>query len=128
MQRAVSPVIGIWQINGSLPPPDANFPRFTQLTFRRDGTLEASYVAAGGVLATVVKSSPQVRQEHDSYTLVGEHHLRIIEGSRALEYRYDVRDGRLFLSGTESGTTMVYNHIDSANEDAETPTPTDTPE
>lgn len=107
-KRAVSPLIGTWQINGAMPEPDANLPRFTQFTFRRDGKLEASYVAAGGALANVVKSSSQVRQENDSYTLVGKRHIRIIEGSRSLDYTYDVRDGKLFLTGPGSDKPVVY--------------------
>ena len=120
-QRAVSPLIGLWQVNGPLPEPDANLPRFTQLTFRRNGTLDASYVAAGGALAGLVKSASQVRQEQDSYTLVGKHHLRIIEGSRSLEFRYDVRDGKLFLTWPNADSATVYARVhpsDTATDDA----------
>jgi hypothetical protein len=123
-QRAVSPLIGTWQINGAMPEPDANMPRFTQFTFRRDGTLDASYVAAGGALASVVKSSSQVRQEHNTYTLVGKRHLRIIEGSRSLEYTYEVRDGKLFLSGPGSDTPTVYAPVHSSESDSEESDPT----
>jgi len=132
MQRAVSPLIGTWQINGSMPQPDADLPRFTQLTFRRNGTLDASYVAAGGLLASVVKSNSQVRQEQDSYTLVGAHHVRIIEGSRALDYRYEVRDGKLFFTGPNADEATVFARVhpnedddDTSAPDAATPTPND---
>lgn len=112
MQRAVSPLIGAWQINGSQPQPDADFPRFTRLRFDRDGTLEASYVTASGALAGLVKANPEVRQESDTYTLVGAHGLRVIEGSRALDYRYEVRDDKLFLTGSGTDGTAVFERAE----------------
>jgi hypothetical protein len=132
VQRAVSPLMGTWQINGSVPEPDANLPRFTQLSFRRDGTLDASYVAAGGALASVVKSSSQVRSEHDSYTLVGKRHVRIIEGSRSLNYHYEIRDDKLFLTGPGSDTAMVFAKIhpkddEQSDQDSDAPEATPTP-
>jgi len=108
VQRAVSPLIGAWQINGSQPEPDPNLPRFVRLSFHRDGALEASYVTASGALAGLVKANPEVRQEHDTYTLLGAHGLRIIEGSRALDYRYEVRDDKLFLTGSGTDGTAVF--------------------
>jgi hypothetical protein len=110
-QRAVSPLIGAWQINGTQPQPDPNLPRFTRLRFERDGALDASYVTAGGALAGLVKSNPEVREERDTYTLVGAHGLRIIEGSRALDYRYEVRDDKLFLTGGGTDGTAVFAHV-----------------
>ena len=117
VQRALSPLIGTWQINGSLPEPDANMPRFTQFTFRRDGTLDASYVAAAGLLGSVVKSSSSVRQEHDSYSLSGEHRLRIIEGARSLDFHYEVRDEKLFLTWPQADTATVYARVHPEDSD-----------
>ena len=115
-QRAVSPLIGTWRINGAVPQPQPDMPQFTQLTFRRDGTLDASYVAAGGALAGVIKSAPKVRQEQDSYTPIGKRRVRIIEGSRSLSYSYDVRDEKLFLRSPDSDTPTVFVKVDPAQD------------
>lgn len=108
VQRAGSPLIGTWQINAHIPPPAANLPRFTELTFDADGKLDASYVAAAGALTNVITPSSQIRREHDTYSLVGHSTLRVIEGSRALDYTYEVRDRKLFLTPPNGGDTLVY--------------------
>src|SRR5450631_2498080 len=53
-ERSVSPLVGSWTRDGDLPKPDPKAPEFTALTFAPDGSLAATYVAAGGALAAVV--------------------------------------------------------------------------
>jgi hypothetical protein len=108
VKRALSPVIGSWQINGAVPAPEADLPQFTSLTFHTDGNLDADYVAAAGALAHVVQASPQIKHERDSYSLVGNSTLRIVEGSRALSYTYDIHDGKLFLTPANGDGAIVY--------------------
>ncbi len=108
VRNAVSPIVGAWQINGDAPPPKANLPQFVRLRFTADGKLEASYVAAGGALASVINTPSKLKSEHDSYTLGEGETLSIIEGSRALDYTYAVRDGKLFLTAKGDDTATVY--------------------
>jgi hypothetical protein len=97
-ENAVSPIVGRWRINGDEPAPQPSLPQFVSLDFETDGTLDASYVAAGGALAGIVKTDPKVKSERDSYALSGSNGLRIVEGSRALSFTYEVRAGKLFLT------------------------------
>lgn len=118
VQRQFSPLIGSWTLNGSAPAPDPNMPKFTALTFHRNGNLDATYVAAGGALAGVVHTNPKTGSENDTYSIVSRHHLRIVEGSRSLDYTYHVRDGKLFLrsaSGDDDGTSTVFRKVNSSD-------------
>jgi hypothetical protein len=132
VSRNLSPVIGNWQIQGDTPAADANMPRFTALHFRRDGSLDARYVVASGALGGIIKSASKQAQETDSYVLVGKTHLRIIEGSRALEYTYDVHDGKLFIKSQDSNESTVYVHShdssDGAANDPDPSQPTENPD
>ena len=91
----------------------ANLPQFVRLTFSADGKLAASYVAAGGALAKVINTPSKLKSEHDSYTLDGKSHLSIVEGSRSLDYTWDVRDGKLFLTPKGADDAVVYQKGDS---------------
>lgn len=113
VKNAVSPVVGSWTINGDVPAPKPNLPQFVRLHFSADGKLDASYVAAGGALAGVVNTPTKLKNEHDSYTLGDEKTLSIIEGSRSLDFSYDVRDGKLFLTPKGQSEAMVYRHAGS---------------
>ncbi len=106
--NAVSPIAGTWKIAGDTPPPKANLPQFVILDFQADGKLEASYVAAGGALAKVIDTPSKLKSEHDTYMLAEGNRLSIIEGSRSLDYTYDVRDGKLFLKAPDDATETVY--------------------
>jgi len=107
-KNAVSPIVGAWTINGDIPPPKANLPQFVRLDFQANGKLDASYVAAGGALAGVVNTTPKTKSERDSYTLDGSDHLSLIEGSRALDFTYAVRDRKLFLTRNDGSVATVY--------------------
>ena len=109
-KNAVSPIVGSWQINGDTPAPKANLPQFVRLAFLPNGKLEASYVAAGGALASVIKTPSKLKTEHDSYTLGDGKSLSIVEGSRALDYTWDARDGKLFLTAKGDDTATVYQN------------------
>ncbi len=124
LQRQISPLMGAWQINGDAPAPDPNYPRFTALTFHRDGTLDATYVAAAGALAGVVKMNQKMAQEHDTFTLLRHHRVRVVEGSRSLDYSYQVNDGKLYLRSSSDGTPTVFR---KATADEATTNDTDSP-
>jgi hypothetical protein len=110
-QTALSPIVGSWEINGSAPPAAANFPQFTTLRFKSDGTLVASYVATNGALSHVGQSSPQTKQEEDSYSLGEASTIHIVEGSRALDYTYDLHDDKLFLTPKNEENAVVYVRV-----------------
>lgn len=112
-KNAVSPIVGSWKLNGDTPPPRPNLPQFVRLDFKPDGRLEASYVAAGGALAAVLNTPSKLKTEHDSYTLDDGKHLSIVEGSRSLDYTYDVRDGKLFMTSNGDSTATVYRNANS---------------
>ena len=111
--RELSPLAGTWTRDGDVPAPKANDPEFTQLSFLADGTLKASYVAAGGALAGIVKKAPKVMQEQDSYATVDPKTLRITEGSSARDYTYDVHDGKLYLTAPDGGEAAVFSKTTS---------------
>jgi hypothetical protein len=111
-ETALSPIVGTWKINGDTPAPSANLPQFTTLAFKSDGSLEASYVAATGALGHIVNSSPQIKHEHDTYTIKNSS-VHIIEGSRALDYAYEIHDDRLLLTPTNDDTAVVYVRVAS---------------
>lgn len=112
-KNAVSPIVGAWELNGSAPAPKANLPQFVKLDFKADGKLDASYVAAGGALAHVVDTPTKLKQENDSYTLGDDKSLKIIEGSRSLDYTYEVNDGKLLLTPSGDSTAIVFKKSDS---------------
>ncbi len=107
--REVSPLAGTWTRDGDVPAPKADHPEFTLLSFKADGTLEASYVAAGGALAGVIKKAPKVMKEHDSYSIVDAKTVRITEGSSARDYAYDTHDGKLYLTAPDGGDAAVFS-------------------
>ena len=107
-KNAVSPIEGAWMINGAIPPPKANLPQFVRLDFRTNGKLVASYVAAGGALAGIMATTPKTKSEVDSYTLDGPDKVSIIEGARALQFTYAVRDAKLFLTASGESAATVY--------------------
>ncbi len=112
-KNAVSPIVGSWELNGSAPAPKANEPQFVKLDFKANGKLEASYVAAGGALAHVIDTPTKLKTEHDSYTLGDENSLSIIEGSRSLDYTYDVSDGKLQLTPEGASDAVVFKKSDA---------------
>ncbi len=103
-----SPLVGTWRINGSVPAPSADVPQFTVLTFKSDGALDASYVVAKGAIGHIVQSSPQIKQERDTYTLAEPSTLHILEGSRSLDFTYEVHDDHLTLTPSSGGDAVVY--------------------
>ena len=105
----MSPLAGEWTRDGDVPAPKSNNPEFTKLSFHSDGTLEASYVAAGGALAGVIKKAPKVMQEHDSYSIIDSKTVRITEGSSARDYAYDTHDGKLYLTSPDGGDAAVFS-------------------
>ena len=115
-ERAVSPLAGTWTRDGDVPTPKANNPEFTLLSFKADGTLEASYVAAGGALAGVIKKAPKVMKEHDSYSIVDAKTVRITEGSSARDYAYDTHDGKLYLTSPDGGDAAVFSKTSAGSD------------
>jgi len=110
-QTALSPIVGSWEVNGSPPSSDANFPQFTTLKFKSDGSLIASYVATSGTLSHIGQSAPQTKQEEDSYTVGEGSTLHIVEGSRALDYAYDIRDDKLLLTPKDETNAVVFVRV-----------------
>ena len=107
--RELSPLAGTWTRDGDVPAPKPNVPEFTQLSFLADGTLKASYVAAGGALAGVIKKAPKILQEQDSYAVVDSKTLRITEGSTARNYTFDTHGGKLYLTPPDGGEAAVFS-------------------
>ena len=107
-ERSVSPLVGTWTRDGAVPKPDAKAPEFTQLTFTPDGSLAATYVAAGGALAGVIGKAPKVQSEQDTYTTPDASTLRIAEGSSHREYQFRVSGGKLFLTPSGAGEAAVF--------------------
>jgi hypothetical protein len=113
--RNVSPLAGTWTRDGDVPTPKSNDPEFTLLSFKADGTLEASYVAAGGALAGVIKKAPKVMREQDSYSIIDAKTVRITEGSSARDYAYDTHDGKLYLTSPDGGDAAVFSKTSDTN-------------
>ncbi len=107
--REVSPLAGTWLRDGDTPAPKPNDPEFTRLSFEADGTLKASYVAAGGALAGVIKKAPKILEEDDSYAIVDSKTVRITEGTTPREYTYDAHDGKLYLTSASGGDAVVFS-------------------
>ena len=61
----------------------------------------------------MINTPSKLKSEHDSYTLDGKSHLSIVEGSRSLDYTWDVRDGKLFLTPKGADDAVVYQKGDS---------------
>lgn len=112
--REASPLAGTWTRDGDVPTPKANEAEFTLLSFKADGTLRASYVAAGGALAGVIKKAPKVMQEQDAYSIVDSKTVRITEGSSARDYTYDTHDGKLYLTSPNGGQAAVFSKTESS--------------
>ena len=111
-ERATSPLVGSWLRDGDIPPPLANAPQFVEFAFRADGTVTATYVAAGGALAGVVRGAPKVRKENDTYVTTDEKTLHLREGTSQRVFSYAVRDGKLYLTPDSGGDATVYGKTD----------------
>lgn len=114
-ERSVSPLVGTWTRDGDVPKADPKVPQFTKLTFAADGSLSATYVAAGGALAGVVDKAPKVKTEEDTYVTPDPKTLRIAEGSSHREYGFRVSDGKLYLSASGAGDAAVFTKLASAS-------------
>ncbi len=108
VERSVSPLVGTWMRDGDTPKPDPNNPQFTKLTFAANGALTATYVAAGGALASVIGKAPKIQVENDTYATPDASTLKIAEGSRHLAYHYRISGEKLFLTATGSGEALVF--------------------
>lgn len=114
-ERSVSPLVGSWTRDGDVPKPDPKAPEFTALTFAPDGSLAATYVAAGGALAGVVDKAPKVRSEQDSYTTPDATTLRIAEGTSHREYSFRVSGGKLYLTPSGASEAAVFSKSGGAS-------------
>ncbi len=108
-QRSVSPLIGTWERDGGVPKPNATALEFTKLTFAADGSLKATYVAAGGALAGVLDSAPKVKIENDTYRTPDSTTLKIAEGTSGRTYDFRVSDGKLYLTPHGAGDASVFS-------------------
>jgi len=113
--ESVSPLVGTWTRDGDVPKPDSKSPQFTQLTFAPDGSLAATYVAAGGALAGVIDKAPKVRDEQDTYATPDASTLRIIEGSSQREYQFRIAGGKLYLTPSGASDAAVFTKSASAS-------------
>lgn len=105
-ERSASPLIGTWTRDGNTPAGNDNGgPQFTKLTFAADGSLSASYVAAG--LGAIVGGSPKVKSENDTYT-TSDATLKIAEGTTHRDYTYRVDGGKLYLTPPGGGDAAVF--------------------
>src|SRR5450631_2390870 len=114
-ERSVSPLVGTWTRDGAVPKPDAKAPEFTQLTFTPDGSLSATYVAAGGALAGVIGKAHKVQSEQDTYSTPDSSTLRIAEGTSHREFQYRVSDGKLYLTPSGASDAFVFTKKASAS-------------
>jgi hypothetical protein len=103
-ERSVSPLIGTWTRDGSTTAA-GNTPQFTKLTFAADGSVNASYAAAG--VGAAIGTAPSVKAENDTYTTSGSQ-LTIVEGTRRLSYTYRVGGSKLYLTPSGSGEAAVF--------------------
>lgn len=106
--RAVSPLIGTWTRDGGIPKPDPKEPRFMKLTFAADGKLKATYIAAGGVLATVIDQTSKVKHEDVNYTM-HDASLHIVEGTSGREYTYRVDGNKLYLTPEGGSEASIFS-------------------
>jgi len=93
---------------GGVPKPNATAPEFTKLTFAPDGSLEATYVAAGGALSGVLDSAPKVKVENDTYRTPDATTLKIAEGTSGRTYDFRVSDGKLYITPHGAGDASVF--------------------
>ena len=106
-QRSVSPLIGTWTRDGDTPKgSDNGGPQFTKLTFAADGSLSASYVAAG--VGAMLGTTPSVKAENDTYRTQDPSTLSIAEGTTHRDYTYRVDGGKLYLTPPGGGTAAVF--------------------
>jgi hypothetical protein len=107
-QRSVSPLIGTWTRDGNVAKAGGDSgPQFTKLTFAADGSLAASYVAAG--IGAALGSTPSVKSENDTYTTAGDATLSIAEGTRHLTYAYRVDGSKLYLTPSGGGDEAQFS-------------------
>ena len=105
--RPVSPLIGTWTRDGNTTKGDkSGGPQFTKLTFARNGTLKASYVAGG--IGAIIGSSPNVKAENDTYSTSDGSKLSIAEGTIHRDYSYRVGESKLYLTPPGGGDAAVF--------------------
>jgi hypothetical protein len=114
-ERTVSPLVGTWTRDGDVPKPDPKSPQFTELRFTPDGSLDASYVAAGGALAGVISKAPKIQSEQDTYSTPEPNTLRIAEGSSYREYQFRITDGKLYLTPSGAGDAAMFSKSGGAS-------------
>lgn len=102
----MSPLIATWTRDGNTPAGGTGGPQFTKLTFAADGSLQASYVAAG--LGAAIGASPSVKAENDTYRLPGGSKLSIAEGTRHLGYTYRISGSQLYLTPGGGSEAQVF--------------------
>ncbi len=105
-ERSVSPLIGTWTRDGDTAKSSAGGPQFTKLTFTADGSLKASYVAAG--IGAIVGSSPSVKAENDTYTTPSDGSISIAEGTTHRDYSYRIANNKLYLTPPGGGDAAVF--------------------
>ena len=106
-ERSVSPLIATWTRDGDAPGAGGGGPQFTKLTFAPDGSLAASYVAAG--IGVAIGSTPSVKSENDTYRTPGGSKLSIAEGTRHLGFTYRVSGSKLYLTPEGAGEAQVFS-------------------
>jgi hypothetical protein len=114
-ERSVSPLIGTWTRDGDIPKPNAQYPEFTELTFRPNGKLDATYVAAGGALAAVVSKAPKIKREEDTYATPTASTLSVAEGSSQRDFAFHVSDGKLYLTPAGASDAAVFSKGDGTS-------------
>jgi hypothetical protein len=106
-ERSVSPLIGTWTRDGNTPKGSGTGgPQFIKLTFDADGSLSASYVAAG--VGALLGSAPSVKTESDTYATPSDSKLSIAEGSSHLAYSFRVSGSKLYLTPLGGGDAAVF--------------------
>lgn len=110
-QRAVSPLVGSWHIAGEAPGSSGKLPNFTKLRFEQDGALAASYVAGATNVKSLAGGTGGTKDENDTYTIVPPKTVRITEGSRALDYTFDVHDEKLYLTPPGETAATVFAKV-----------------
>jgi len=111
VQRSVSPLIGTWTRDGNTSKTAGDDgPQFTKLTFSADGSLSASYVAAG--LGATIGTTPSVKTENDTFKTPGGNKLSIAEGTRHLAYTYRVDGAKLYLTPPGSSDAAQFSNAE----------------
>jgi hypothetical protein len=110
-ERSVSPLIGTWTRDGNTPKMASDDgPQFTKLTFSADGSLSASYVAAG--IGAAIGTTPSIKTENDTYKTPGGNKLSIAEGTRHLAYTYRVDGAKLYLTPPGGSDAAQFSKAD----------------